>query len=170
MNKKNVLFLCTGNSARSIIAEVCASSSAFGLGKLCGFSAGSKPAGAPNPFALKVLNAQGLNTDGARSKSWQEFAAADAPKMDFVFTVCDNAADEACPIFPGAPTTAHWGIADPAAVEGSDAEKTAAFETAFAIISQRIQQFAALDLDALSAQEITRKAREIAAADNAATR
>ena len=122
----NVLFLCTGNSARSIIAESILRKD--GEGRFRSFSAGSQPKGQINPFALKVLERFDYPTDGMRSKSWTEFAAPDAPVMDFVFTVCDNAAGESCPVWPGQPMTAHWGIEDPAAVEGTDLEKEAAFD------------------------------------------
>jgi arsenate reductase len=133
---RNVLFLCTGNSARSILAE--AYLNARGAGRFRAFSAGSRPAGKVNPFALELLAAKGIPAGGARSKSWEEFAAPGAPKLDYVITVCDNAAGEACPLWPGKPVTAHWGVADPAAVQGSDAEKRAAFLAAFAELSARI--------------------------------
>ena len=136
----NVLFLCTGNSARSILAEAYLNS--IGRGRFRAHSAGSHPAGKVNPFALELLARQGLPTNGLRSKSWDEFAAADAPRMDFVFTVCDRAAGEVCPLWPGQPITAHWGIEDPAAVQGSDEEKRRAFLEAFTQISTRIKLFA----------------------------
>ena len=125
----NVLFLCTGNSARSILAESIMRKD--GRGRFRSFSAGSQPKGQVNPFALKVLARLDYPNDGMRSKSWEEFAAPDAPVMDFVFTVCDSAAGEACPLWPGHPLTAHWGIEDPAAVAGTDIEKEAAFVAAF---------------------------------------
>ena len=128
-NVFNVLFLCTGNTARSIMAEGILRKD--GAGRFRSFSAGSQPKGIVNPFALKVLGSFGYPTDGYRSKSWEEFAAPGAPVMDFVFTVCDSAAGEACPVWPGQPMTAHWGIEDPAAVEGSDVQKEAAFNHAF---------------------------------------
>lgn len=135
----NVLFLCTGNSARSILAEAYLNSA--GRGQFVGYSAGSRPAGMPNPFALELLRARSIPVDGLRSKSWDEFARSGAPKMDFVFTVCDNAAAEACPIFPGHPVTAHWSIEDPAAVHGTDDEKRRAFLDAFMKIAARIDDF-----------------------------
>ena len=126
---KNILFLCTCNTARSVLAEGILRKD--GAGRFNAFSAGSQPKGVVNPFALKALAAHACPVDGYRSKSWDEFAAPGAPRMDFIFTVCDSAAGEACPFWPGHPATAHWGIADPAAVEGTDAEKQAAFEKAF---------------------------------------
>ena len=145
----NVLFLCTGNTARSVLAESILRKD--GAGRFNAFSAGSQPKGVVNPFALKTLAAYDYPTDGYRSKSWDEFAAAGAPKMDFVFTVCDSAAGEACPIWPGQPVTAHWGIEDPAAVEGPDIEKLRAFEQAFRFMRNRIQAFVALPLNSISA-------------------
>lgn len=138
---KNVLFLCTGNSARSILAE--AYLNAAGKGRYRAYSAGSKPGGKVNPHALRLLAEKGITAEGARSKSWDEFARAGAPKMDLVVTVCDNAAGETCPVWPGAPTRAHWGVDDPAAVEGSDAEKRAAFEKAFLELKAKIDAFLA---------------------------
>lgn len=140
----NVLFLCTGNSARSILAE--AVMNREGAGRFRGFSAGSRPTGAPNPFALVLLRREGIDTGFARSKSWDEFEGEAAPKMDFVFTVCDSAAAEECPYWPGAPMTAHWGLPDPAAVAGSDAEKALAFAETFRALTRRIQAFVALPL------------------------
>ncbi|MSQ53758.1 MAG: arsenate reductase ArsC [Betaproteobacteria bacterium] len=137
----NVLFLCTGNSARSILAE--AYLTAAGKGPYKGFSAGSRPGGKVNPFALELLREKGLDTAGLRSKSWDEFGAPGAPQMDFIFTVCDNAAAEACPHWPGRPATGHWGIEDPAAVDGSDAQKRAAFEAVYRELSSRIDAFLA---------------------------
>jgi len=136
---RNVLFLCTGNSARSVLAE--AWMNAAGKGHYRAYSAGSRPAGKVNPFALELLRRKGLPVEGLRSKSWDEFAAPGAPRMDYIFTVCDNAAGEACPVWPGHPATAHWGVDDPAAVGGSDAEKRAAFETAFGLLAARIDEF-----------------------------
>jgi protein-tyrosine-phosphatase len=135
----NVLFLCTGNSARSILAEAYLNSA--GKGRFKAYSAGSKPAGRVNPFALELLQCKGIDCAGLRSKSWDEFGAPGAPRMDFIFTVCDNAAAETCPYWPGRPATAHWGIADPAAVNGSAAQKSAAFEAAFGELSSRIDAF-----------------------------
>jgi arsenate reductase len=135
----NVLFLCTGNSARSILAEAYLNSA--GTGRFKAYSAGSKPGGRVNPFALELLAKTRIDTAGLRSKSWDEFGAPGAPRMDFIFTVCDNAAAETCPYWPGRPATAHWGIADPAAVSGSDAQKGAAFEAAFSELSSRIDAF-----------------------------
>jgi protein-tyrosine-phosphatase len=134
-----VLFLCTGNSARSILAEAYLNSA--GAGRFSGYSAGSHPNGKVNPFALELLREKGIPTEGLRSKSWDEFAAPGAPKLDFVFTVCDNAAGEVCPIWPGRPSKAHWGVADPAAVHGSDEVKREAFLTVFTQLSTRIDQF-----------------------------
>lgn len=136
---RNVLFLCTGNSARSVLAE--AWMNAAGKGHYRAYSAGSRPAGKVNPFALELLRRKGLPVEGLRSKSWDEFAAPGAPRMDYIFTVCDNAAGEACPVWPGHPATAHWGVDDPAAVGGSDAEKRAAFEIAFGLLAARIDEF-----------------------------
>lgn len=143
----NVLFLCTGNSARSILAE--AVMNREGKGRFRGFSAGSRPTGAPNPFALALLQKEGIDTGFARSKSWDEFERPSAPKMDFVFTVCDSAAAEECPYWPGAPMSAHWGLPDPAAVVGTDAEKALAFADTFRALTRRIQAFAALPLASL---------------------
>lgn len=137
----NVLFLCTGNSARSIIAEALISDPAIGGGRFKGYSAGSQPKGTVHPFALATLREHGLPTVALRSKSWQEFAAPDAPRMDFIFTVCNNAAAEACPIWPGHPVTEHWGLPDPAAVEGSDEDRRRAFRDTYAELRRRIQAF-----------------------------
>jgi len=137
----NVLFLCTGNSARSILAEALISDPAIGGGKFKGYSAGSQPKGTVHPFALATLTEHGLPTAGLRSKSWQEFAEPDAPRMDLIVTVCDNAAAEACPIWPGHPVTEHWGLADPAAVEGSEEEKRRAFRETFAELGRRLKDF-----------------------------
>ena len=143
----NVLFLCTGNSARSILAEALAN--AMGAGRFRAYSAGSQPKGAPHPLALELLAKNRLPTEGLRSKSWDEFARADAPKLDFVFTVCDNAAGEVCPVWPGQPMTAHWGIADPAAVEGSEEERRRAFFRAYTELQHRLSIFASLPMDKL---------------------
>jgi arsenate reductase (thioredoxin) len=144
----NVLFLCTGNSARSILAEAILNHR--GAPTFRGFSAGSRPTGRVNPYALQQLEAAGLPTAGARSKSWEEFAKPGAPKMQFVFTVCDNAAKETCPIWPGQPMTAHWGVPDPAAVDGSPEQITRAFGEAFVTLDRRIALFLSLPLSTLS--------------------
>jgi ArsR family transcriptional regulator, arsenate/arsenite/antimonite-responsive transcriptional repressor / arsenate reductase (thioredoxin) len=138
----NVLFICTGNSARSIMAESILRKD--GVGSFRAYSAGSRPKGAVNPFALKVLQSYGYPVDGLASKSWDEFVQAGAPRMDFVLTVCDNAAGEACPLWPGQPITAHWGIEDPAAVEGSDIDKERAFVTAFRYLKNRVSLLVSL--------------------------
>lgn len=151
----NVLFLCTGNSARSILAEAYLNSA--GRGRYVAYSAGSQPAGRVNPFALEVLAKRGLSTVGLRSKSWDEFARPGAPRMDFIFTVCDNAAGETCPIWPGQPATAHWGIADPAGVRGTDEEKRKAFHEAFTQLARRIDLL--MDLPLAKLDRITLKAK-----------
>ena len=145
----NILILCTGNSARSILGEAVFNHE--GGGKFIAYSAGSKPAGVPNPFAIDLLKREGIDTAFARSKSWDEFALPDAPKMDFVITVCDNAAAEECPYWPGAPVSAHWGLPDPAAVVGSDAEKALAFADTYRALIRRVQAFAALPIATLDA-------------------
>lgn len=155
----NVLFLCTGNSARSILGEALLNH--VGDGRFRAFSAGSSPKGQVHPLALDVLNAAGIATAGLRSKPWDEFATPDAPKMDFVFTVCDNAAGEACPVWPGQPMTAHWGIEDPAAVEGPDIEKEKAFVSAFRYLRNRISVFTALPMESLDKAALGTKLREI---------
>jgi len=155
----NVLFLCTGNSARSILAE--ALLNAAGGGKFRGYSAGSHPAGKVNPFALELLETNKLPTQGLRSKNWEEFAKQGAPRMDFIFTVCDNAAGEVCPIWPGHPITAHWGLPDPAAVQGSDEEKRRAFLDAFNRLSTRIRLFLNLPFETVDRQALDRRLREI---------
>ena len=139
---KNVLFLCTGNSARSILAEAYLNHAA--RGRYRAYSAGSHPNGRVNPFALELLEKRGLATADFRSKSWDEFAAAGAPRLDFIFTVCDAAAAEACPMWPGRPVIAHWGVPDPAGVHGSDEDKRGAFKDALATLSRRIDLFLAL--------------------------
>jgi arsenate reductase (thioredoxin) len=143
----NVLFLCTGNSASSILAE--GNLRKDGAGRFMAYSAGSQPKGTVNPLALKVLGDHGCPTDGYRSKSWGEFAAPEAPVMDFVLTVCDTAAGEACPVWPGHPSIAHWGIEDPSAVEGSDVDKAKAFVRAFQFLKNRIGTFVHLPLASL---------------------
>ena len=155
----NVLFLCTGNSARSIMAEGLLNT--LGQGRFRGHSAGSHPTGKVNPFAIAEMERSGIPTNGFRSKAWDEFAAPGAPPIDFIFTVCDNAAGEACPVWPGKPITAHWGIPDPAAVEGTDTDKRAAFRSAALALRRRIELFLALPLDKLDARSMQRKLREI---------
>ncbi len=155
----NVLFLCTGNSARSILAEAILNH--VGQGRFRAFSAGSHPGGKVNSFAIELLDRQGLSVADLRSKSWDEFAVATAPGLDFVFTVCDNAAGEVCPIWPGMPMTAHWGIEDPAAVQGSDDEKRKAFAKAFAEMNRRISLFTSLPLAKLDAMAIKREIDDI---------
>jgi arsenate reductase len=155
----NVLFLCTGNTARSVLAEGILRQD--GRGRFNSFSAGSQPKGVVNPFALRVLAAHGYPADGYRSKSWDEFAGEGAPVMDFVFTVCDSAAGEACPYWPGQPMTAHWGIEDPAAVDGSDVDKERAFETAFRYMKNRIGVFLALPMSTIDAMTLRTNLRDI---------
>jgi arsenate reductase len=155
----NVLFLCTGNTARSVLAESILTKE--GGGRFRAFSAGSQPKGQVNPFAIKVLESYGYPTDGLRSKSWAEFAEPGAPQMDFIFTVCDNAAGESCPIWPGKPMSAHWGIEDPAAVEGTDIEKERAFVTAFKFMKNRITAFTSLPIESIDALSLGTRLREI---------
>jgi len=155
----NVLFLCTGNSARSIIAESILRK--VGAGRFRAFSAGSHPKGEVNPLALKVLEHDEYQTDGLRSKSWDEFAAPGAPIMDFVFTVCDTAAAETCPVWPGQPMTAHWGVEDPAAVEGTDIQKETAFVTAARYLKNRISVFTNLPFKSLNRLSLSTQLREI---------
>ena len=155
----NVLFLCTGNSARSIMAESILRQ--VGAGRFRAFSAGSHPAARVNPFALELLARNRMPTDDLRSKNWDEFAQPGAPKLDFVFTVCDNAAGEVCPVWPGQPMTAHWGIPDPAAVEGSDDEKRKAFAEASRTLLTRIRAFASLPLGKLDRLSLQRKLDEL---------
>jgi arsenate reductase len=152
MSPYNVLFLCTGNSARSILAEGILNHK--GKGQFTAYSAGSHPSGTVRPEALQQLELGGISTEGVRSKSWDEFAAPGAPPMNFIFTVCDNAASEICPIWPGHPTTAHWGVPDPAAVQGSLEEKERAFRDAFSILDRRIGLFLALPLSTLDRMAI----------------
>jgi arsenate reductase (thioredoxin) len=155
----NVLFLCTGNSARSIMAEAILNRE--GRGAFRAYSAGSQPKGEPHPQALHLLRSLHYDTASLRSKSWSEFAAADAPPLDFVFTVCDNAAGETCPLWPGQPMTAHWGIPDPAAAEGTPAEIALAFKDAFRMLARRIEIFTALPLAALDQLTLQSRLREI---------
>jgi arsenate reductase len=164
----NVLFLCAGNSARSVLAEGILRKD--GAARFKAFSAGSHPKRRVNPFALKVLESYGYPTDGYRSKGWEEFAAPGVPVMDFVFTVCDSAAGEACPVWPGQPMTAHWGIEDPAAVEGSDIEKERAFFTAFKYLKNRISVFISLPIRSLDKMALGAKLREIGRLDGATPR
>ena len=161
----NVLFLCTGNTARSVLAEGILRKD--GAGRFKAFSAGSQPKGIVNPCALKTLAAYNYPADGYRSKSWDEFAAPGAPKMDFVFTVCDSAAGEACPVWPGQPMTAHWGIEDPAAVEGTDIEKERAFAEAFRYMRNRIGAFIALPMKSLDQMALQKKLGEIGGMEGA---
>jgi len=154
----NVLFLCTGNSARSILGE--AILNRIG-GRFRAWSAGSMPRGTVHPQALALLQRLGFATDGLRSKSWDEFAAPGAPELDFIFTVCNNAASEVCPAWPGHPMTAHWGIPDPAAVEGDDATVAEAFKTAFLSLQRRIELFTALPFGKLDALSLRQRLKDI---------
>jgi arsenate reductase len=160
-----VLFLCTGNSARSIMAE--AILNRLGAGKFRAYSAGSQPKGQVHPETLRLMRSLGYDTSGFRSKSWDEFAAPGAPELDFVFTVCDNAAAEACPLWPGQPMTAHWGIPDPAAASGTPAEIVLAFKDAYRMLRQRIGIFTALPLRALDRLTLQHKLKEIGRMQNA---
>lgn len=155
----NVLFLCTANSARSILAEAYLNSA--GGGRFRAYSAGSHPAGKVNPFAVELLQKNRISVDGLRSKSWDEFARPGAPLLHYVFTVCDNAAGETCPLWPGQPITAHWGVADPAAVQGTDEDKRKAFPLAFAQLSTRIRLFLNLPLEKLERHALQQKLRDI---------
>jgi arsenate reductase len=155
----NVLFLCTGNSARSILAESLVDH--WGKGQFKGYSAGSFPKGTVHPLALQLLTELGLRTQGLRSKSWNEFAKPDAPLMDFVFTVCDQAAGEVCPIWPGHPVTAHWGVPDPGAIDGSEAERMLAFRDAFRALERRIKIFTSLPIDKLDHMTLTSQVEAI---------
>lgn len=155
----NVLFLCTGNSARSIMAEALLND--VGGGRFRAFSAGSHPSGRVNPTALDTLKLAGLSAEGFRSKSWDEFAVPGAPVMDFVFTVCDNAAGEVCPIWPGQPITAHWGIEDPAAFKGPEAERRVVFQRAFRHLKNRVELFCALPHASLDRMALKRKVDDI---------
>jgi len=161
----NVLFLCTGNSARSILAEAILNKEE--RGRFRAFSAGSQPKSAVNPYALDLLARSGYDTSTLRSKSWAEFAKPGAPHLDFVFTVCDNAAGETCPLWPGQPLTAHWGIPDPAAAEGSDAEIALAFKSAYHMLKLRIDLFLALPIKKLDRLVLTTRLKEIGRSDGA---
>jgi arsenate reductase len=155
----NVLFLCTHNSARSVLAEVLLNK--MGQGRFRAYSAGSHPSGRINPFALELLERNRLPTEGLRSKSWDEFAVSGAPPLDFVFTVCDQAAGEVCPIWPGQPMSAHWGIEDPAAVQGTEEEKRKAFFRAYNQLQNRLSIFVSLPLEKLDRLALKRKLDEI---------
>ncbi len=155
----HVLFLCTGNSARSILAEAILNRE--GTGRFFAHSAGSQPSGQPNPFAISLLAREGFDTGFARSKSWDEFATPDAPKLGFVFTVCDSAAAETCPYWPGQPMTAHWGLPDPAAVQGTAAEKALAFADTYRALLRRIQAFCALPLATIDALSLKAHLKDI---------
>ncbi|WP_431193977.1 arsenate reductase ArsC [Denitromonas iodatirespirans] len=159
----NVLFLCTANSARSILAE--SIMNALGKGRFRAFSAGSHPAGEVNALVLDILRRKKLPTDNLRSKSWEEFAGPDAPHLDFVFTVCDKAAGEVCPVWPGQPMTAHWGVDDPAAVAGNDAERAEAVNHAFRVLSRRIEIFLNLPLSRLDAMALQDELDDIGQSD-----
>src|SRR5580700_7454226 len=161
----NVLFLCTGNSARSIIAEAILNKLA--AGRFRAYSAGSQPKGQLNPHAISLLQGLGYDLSGFRSKLWQEFARPGAPVMDFVFTVCDNAAGEACPIWPGQPMTAHWGIEDPAEVEGTDIQKEAAFVAALRYLKNRIAVFTSLPLGSIDRLSLGTRLRDIGRGEGA---
>lgn len=160
----NVLFVCTGNSARSILAESILNHPAIGQGRFRAFSAGSHPAGHVQPLALALLAQYHYPTDGLRSKNWDEFSSPSAPRLDFVFTVCDRAAGEACPYWPGQPMTAHWGVEDPAAVQGSAEEQRRAYANAFMVLKNRIAMFAALPFDKLDRLSLKQQLDGIGAA------
>jgi len=155
----NVLFLCTGNSARSILAEACLNRE--GRGRFTAYSAGSHPKGDVHPMAIELLKRANHETSGLRSKSWDEFAAPGAPRVDFVFTVCDSAAAESCPVWPGQPMTAHWGVPDPAAVEGSDTEKSLAFADAYRMLNNRISIFVNLPIASLDRLALQKRISDI---------
>jgi protein-tyrosine-phosphatase len=161
----NVLFLCTGNSARSVLAEAILRKD--GSGHFRAFSAGSQPKGAVNPFAIRVLRSLDYPADDLRSKSWEEFAVPNAPVMDFVFTVCDNAAGESCPVWPGQPMSAHWGIEDPAEIDGTDIEKEAAFVAAFRFLKNRIGVFTGLPLESIDRLSLGTRLRDIGRSEGA---
>lgn len=160
----NVLFLCTGNSARSILAECILNR--LGRGRFQAFSAGSHPTGRVNPHAIELLKRLNYPTEALRSKSWDEFATAGAPALDFVFTVCDNAANEVCPIWPGQPMTAHWGVADPAAVTGTPAEIAAAFADTYRMLERRLDIFVNLPITALDKLSLQERLDEIGRSKN----
>jgi arsenate reductase len=164
----NVLFLCTGNSARSVMAEAILNK--VGAGKFRAFSAGSQPKGRVHPETLRLLQSLGYDVSGFHSKSWSEFADPGAPLLDFVFTVCDNAAGEACPVWPGQPMTAHWGVPDPAEAKGSPAEIALAFKDAYRMLSQRIGIFTALPLRSLDRLSLQKKLRDIGRKEGAAAK
>lgn len=155
----NVLFLCTHNSARSVLAEAIMNN--IGAGKFVAYSAGSQPRGAINPNSIRLLSQLGYDTSGFRSKSWDEFAKSGAPEIDFIFTVCDDAAGEVCPVWPGKPLTAHWGVADPSAVKGSELEVSMAFQEAYRLLHRRIELFAALPIRGLDTMTLKARLREI---------
>jgi len=155
----NVLFLCTGNSARSILAE--AILNRVGQGKFRAYSAGSHPKGEVHPYTIQLLKTLNYNTDFARSKNWDEFAAPGAPQMDFVFTVCDSAAAEACPVWPGQPMTAHWGLPDPAAAEGTEAERHLAFDDAYRMLNNRISIFVSLPMTSIDKLALQKRLHDI---------
>lgn len=157
---RNVLFLCTGNSARSILAEVLLN--AMGSGRFRAYSAGSQPVGRVNPFALELLKQKGHSVEGLRSKSWDEFASPDAPRMDIIITVCDNAAGEVCPFWPGQPVSAHWGFEDPAGVEGDDARKRDKFAEVYHQIERRLQLFLGLPMDGSDQKVLQLRLRALA--------
>ena len=161
----NTLFLCTGNSARSILAEAILDK--LGAGRFHAFSAGSQPRGAVNPYTLALLQSLGYDTAGLRSKSWSEFARPGAPALDFVFTVCDNAAGESCPVWPGQPMTAHWGVPDPAEAAGAEAEIALAFKDAYRMLHQRIAAFTSLPIRSLDALSLQARLREIGRMESA---
>ena len=162
----NVLFLCTANTSRSVLGEAILRHE--GEGRFNAFSAGSQPRGIVNPYALRTLESLGYSVDGLRSKTWDEFAQPGAPKMDCVFTVCDSAAGETCPLWPGQPVTAHWGIEDPAAVEGTDIDKMRAFADAFRFMRNRINAFTALPLTMLDGMSLKKSLQDIGALEGAA--
>ncbi len=161
MKVYNVLFLCTGNSARSVLAEAIMNDPSISRGRFRAYSAGSHPKDEPNPFALELIGRNGLPTKHLRSKSWDEFAAPGAPELDFVFTVCDQAAGEQCPFWPGQPMTAHWGIPDPAVVAGADDMKRKAFIDAYLILKRRIDLFTILPLHSIDTMALQTRVREI---------